>query len=287
MMNVTDYCIFSKHLQSLEIGEAAETAAEAGFTGIDLTVRPGGHVDTAGGDSLESDLAGAVKKIKSAGLTCPMIVTSIKSADDPGAERILRAAADQGITRYRMGYLKYDYHAGMKGNLDNFRTKMEQLCRLNEKTGVRGSYQNHGGNWLGSAVWDLWFTLKDLDPAWIGCQYDVKHAVMEGGNSWVNGLRMLLPWIKDGDIKDGMWRPGKDGGFVPASVPIGEGMVDWETWRGLLARGGFTGPLSLHFEFPLDPENPPEAGTSGWKKLMIEVMTRELGKCREITEGAG
>ncbi|MFP4382761.1 MAG: sugar phosphate isomerase/epimerase family protein [Spirochaetia bacterium] len=285
MINVTDYCIFSKHLHSLEIGEAAETAADAGFSGIDLTVRPGGHVDTGSGNSLESDLARAVEKINAAGLTCPMMVTSITGADDPGAEQVLRAAADQEITRYRMGYLKYDYTSGMEENLDTFRRKMEQLCRLNEKTGVRGSYQNHGGNWLGSAVWDLWYTLKDLDPAWIGCQYDVKHAVMEGGKSWINGLRILLPWIGDADIKDGLWRPGENGGFIPDSVPLGEGMVDWKSWRGLLNEGGFSGPLSLHFEFPLDPDNPEEPGSPEWKKQMTQVMRRELGKCRSFAEG--
>jgi len=37
-------CIFSKHLQWLNYDEMAETAAEIGFDGVGLTVRPRGHV---------------------------------------------------------------------------------------------------------------------------------------------------------------------------------------------------------------------------------------------------
>jgi L-ribulose-5-phosphate 3-epimerase len=36
--------IFSKHLQFLGYEDMAQAAAEIGFDGIDLTVRPGGHV---------------------------------------------------------------------------------------------------------------------------------------------------------------------------------------------------------------------------------------------------
>ena len=36
--------IFSKHLQFLIYKDMAEAAAEMGFDGIDLTVRPNGHV---------------------------------------------------------------------------------------------------------------------------------------------------------------------------------------------------------------------------------------------------
>ncbi len=39
--------IFSKHLQFLDCSSAAATAAEMGFAGLDLTVRPGGHVEPA------------------------------------------------------------------------------------------------------------------------------------------------------------------------------------------------------------------------------------------------
>ena len=36
--------VFSKHLQSFNYNEMSSFASEVGFDGIDLTVRPGGHV---------------------------------------------------------------------------------------------------------------------------------------------------------------------------------------------------------------------------------------------------
>jgi hypothetical protein len=38
-------CIFSKHLQWLNVADAARLAADIGFDGIDLTVRKGGHIE--------------------------------------------------------------------------------------------------------------------------------------------------------------------------------------------------------------------------------------------------
>jgi hypothetical protein len=37
-------CLFSKHLPKLNYAELASTVKQIGFEGVDLTVRPGGHV---------------------------------------------------------------------------------------------------------------------------------------------------------------------------------------------------------------------------------------------------
>src|SRR5205814_8116826 len=50
--------IFSKHLQFLNYHDMAEAAAEMGFDGIDLTVRPSGHVLT---ERVETDMPKAVE----------------------------------------------------------------------------------------------------------------------------------------------------------------------------------------------------------------------------------
>ena len=53
--------IFSKHLQFLNYQDMAEAAAEMGFDGIDLTVRPKGHVLP---ERVETDLPKAVEAMK-------------------------------------------------------------------------------------------------------------------------------------------------------------------------------------------------------------------------------
>jgi len=86
--------IFSKHLQFLQGAELAQTAADIGFDGIDITVRNGGHVDTA---RVRQDLPPLVAVIRNHGLEVPMITTDIVDADTPHTADILKAMAELGI----------------------------------------------------------------------------------------------------------------------------------------------------------------------------------------------
>ena len=63
--------VFSKHLQWLDYRGMAEAAAEIGFDGVDLTVRPRGHVLP---ERVEDDLPRAVEAVRQAGLRVEMII---------------------------------------------------------------------------------------------------------------------------------------------------------------------------------------------------------------------
>src|SRR4030095_3915600 len=64
--------IFSKHLQFLNYEDMADAAAEMGFDGVDLTVRPNGHVLP---ERVESDLPKAAEAMHKYGLA-PLLMTS-------------------------------------------------------------------------------------------------------------------------------------------------------------------------------------------------------------------
>ena len=66
--------IFSKHLQWLNYAEMAQVAAQIGFDGIDITVRPSGHVLP---ERVAEDLPKAVNAIRQAGMNVYMITTAI------------------------------------------------------------------------------------------------------------------------------------------------------------------------------------------------------------------
>jgi len=72
--------IFSKHLQFLDYKSTGEMAAELGFSGVDLTVRPKGHVLP---EEVEKMLPKAIKDIQKGGSVCKMITTSIESTSNP------------------------------------------------------------------------------------------------------------------------------------------------------------------------------------------------------------
>lgn len=272
-----DICLFSKHLQWLNYEEMAATVSEIGFDGVDLTVRPGGHVLS---ENIQSDLPKAVSAIKKAGLKVPMMTTRITSSQDHDTEKILDTAAQLGMTHYRMGYLKYDHKLSIPQNLDIYRRSIEKLARLNEKYKIHGAYQNHDGSNVGSAVWDLWLLFKDLDPQWIGCQYDVRHATVEGGHSWQLAMRLLAEYIQSTVIKDCVWLNNK-GKWNDQSVPLGEGMVDWDLYFKLLSELDISGPISLHYEYPVYDS----LLKGSRKEQTIQNMQRDLKWLREKIKG--
>src|SRR5438874_1023276 len=87
-------CFFSKHLPGMDAPRLATTLKTLGFAGVDLTVRPGGHIDPK---RVAQDLPPFVGGIRKEGLTVPMITTEIVSDADPVARPTLETAAALGI----------------------------------------------------------------------------------------------------------------------------------------------------------------------------------------------
>lgn len=271
-------CVFSKHLQWLPVPEAAKVAADMGFDGLDLTVRKGGHVDP---EHVETELPKAFYAIQKAGLKLPMIATDVIDPEEPLSESVLKTAGQLGIEHYRTAYLDYNPDSGVMADLARYAKQMQKLAALNQKHGIQGAYQNHAGTNVGAAVWDLRILLQDVDPRWLGVQYDIKHAVAEGGMSWVNGLDVLRPHINCFDIKDFVWAK-KDGKWRHELVPLGEGMVDYKTYLSLLKKYDLSGPMSIHYEYPLGgAEHGKKELTLDRDKTLI-AMKRDLDTLRTM-----
>ena len=258
-------CVFSKHLQWCKtFDEMAKVAAAIGFDGIDLTVRKGGHIDPA--DVVEK-LPQAVRAVKEAGLQVYMMTAGINDPDDPWTVPVLKTASELGIRYYRMGYLSYDKSQGVAKSLLLLRKKMAQLAQLNKKYQIHGAYQNHSGARVGGPVWDIWELVKDLDPRWIGCQYDIRHATVEGAFTWPLGMDLLKDHIKIIAIKDFQWGQQNDK-WVPINVPLGKGMVDFDAFFNLYKKYQVQGPISVHYEYPL--------GDAEHGKSELKISTNDL-----------
>lgn len=240
--------VFTKCLQFLSYDEIAEILAKQGFDGADLTVRKGGQVNP---EKVETELPKAVKALRKAGIDSKMIVTNVNDAEDPNSRRVLKTMADLGIQYYRMGYINYDSKKSMPENLDEIKLRFEKLEKLNREFGVNGNYQNHSGTRVGGPVWDLYHFLKDCNPEYIGVQYDIRHATVEGGESWPVGMKLLAPWIQTSDIKDFIWEKNEKGEWKLKNVPLGEGMVDFNKYFELYKSYNIEAPVSIHYEYDL------------------------------------
>jgi len=241
-------CIFSKHLQWLNIADAASLAAEIGFDGIDITVRSGGHVDPA---RAAEDLPNAVEAVRKAGLEVPMITAGIVTVKSPHADEILRTASALGIRRYRWGGFRLDARQSIPDQIAADRPAVRDLEALNRRYGVCAMYHTHSGvGQMGASIWDLYLLLKDFDPQFVGVNYDIGHATIEGGlGGWRNTASLMAPCMRGVALKDFYWEKNAKGVWEPRWCPIGEGMVNFTEFFEMLRAARFSGPFQLHFEY--------------------------------------
>ena len=143
--------------------ELAQAAKSAGFAGIDLTVRKGGHVKP---ERVKDDLPKAVEAIRREGLTVPMITTELLASDDPSAVPILSTAGKLSIPFLKPGYYHYKFVDVLK-ELEEAGAKFRGLVGLAEQYGVQVGYHNHAG-YIGAPIWDMARVMDTLDPRWAG-----------------------------------------------------------------------------------------------------------------------
>jgi sugar phosphate isomerase/epimerase len=175
-----------------------------------------------------------------------------------------------------MAYLQYDNTLGMDRSLDSLRRPMEALEELNRRCGITGCYQNHhgsSGGRVGGAVWDIREILEDRDPRWIGCQYDVRHAVAEATGSWDVGLRRIAPFIRSLCFKDFRWASVESA--QPVDVPAGQGIVPWEKCLTLLSALHVDVPMSVHCEWPLFDEAEASLSIPQRRSLAVSRLRRD------------
>jgi sugar phosphate isomerase/epimerase len=270
--------IFSKHLQWLNYADMAKTAAEIGFDGVDLTVRPKGHVLP---ENVETDLPKAVEAIRKTGLKAELLTTGITDAKATHTEKILKTANSLGIKTYRMGWLKYKAGTPIPEQLEAFKIQLAELAEMNKHYGLHGAYQNHAGASVGAALWDTWHIIKDLDPQYLGARYDIRHAMVEGMHSWELSLQLLAPHIRSLDIKDFIWAKNSEKWTVE-NVPLGEGAVDFGRYFTLLDELKIEGPMTLHMEYPLGGANAGESKLTVPPAQVIEAMRVDLIRLKKL-----
>lgn len=252
--------LFSKHLGWLTVDQLGPVASETGLKAVQLSVRPGGHVEP---ERAAVDLPRAVRTLKLAGVSVPSVVTALTDPADDFTRRVVGAIADAGVPMYRTGWYRVppgEDAQTLRAEIDRARAGFAGFARLSEELGVRACYENHAGAFLGASPWQLWDLVRDLPPERIGLEFDLRHAMIEGWYTWQPALELLLPWVATVLVKDFVWqRAGRDAkpspegepspGAVPVSVPLGDGVVDFPWLFDRLERAGFDGPVTLHLEY--------------------------------------
>ncbi len=273
--------VFSKHLQFLDYEELGTKAAELGFDGVDLTVRPGGHVEPA---NVTRDLPRAAAALRAAGLDLVLCTTALTTMEDPAAERLLDAIAEAGFRQLRLGWHRYPADLSLPAALEHFKPVAHALATALQQRGLQGAFQNHSGAaYIGASLWELWQILDGIDPAVLGLQFDIRHATAERGLSWPNEFRLAAPKIASLALKDFKWieNPATGRGMV-VDTPLSAGWVDWAAYAALLREHALTAPASLHFEYELGGAEHGRRELTLPPETVFEAMRSDLARARRL-----
>jgi sugar phosphate isomerase/epimerase len=234
-------CAFVKFVQSLSYDELAASIAEAGFDGIEATIRDKGQILP---EQVPDELPKLVEALKKHGLEITVMASSINRIDQPHTESVLRTAAALGIKRYRMEYYRYDLKRSVAEQLVELRPAVKDLAAMNRELGIAAVYQNHSGAYaVGATIWDLHELFRDYSTDEFGIAFDIRHATVEAGLSWPVLFNVATPHLGAVYVKDFVWD-----GKKPENVPLGEGRVD-RSFFTQLQKTNFTGPISVHVEY--------------------------------------
>jgi len=151
---------------------------------------------------------------------------------------------------------------------------------------MHGGFQNHSGEYVGASIWDLWYQLKGLDERYVGCNFDPRHATVEGGLSWPVDMKLIKNFIKGTIAKDFVWEK-KDNKWKAKNVPLGEGMVDFTKFFSLYKKFGLSGPISLHIEYPMFPGPEDEFSVKEKYKMAGKVIKRDFEMLKQYLKNSG
>ena len=256
-------CFFTKPLPTLDWRTLSRRVKPLGFEGLDLTVRPGGHVLP---ERAAEDLPRAVAAARDEGLDVPMITTALTSAGDPTARPILETAARLGVGRFKAGYYLYD-DGDPRAVVERAGRDFAGLVALAASLGIAGGFHNHSG-YVGAALWDAARFIEPLDPRAAGYYFDPRHAFAEGGaGAWRSAARLAAPRLLMIAAKDFRWTR-TPAGWKDENVPLGEGVVRWPDVLAILLGQGFGGPISVHVEY--EPPGEPR------EEAVLEAARRDL-----------
>lgn len=279
------YLMLSKPLENLTYPELADTVAELGMDGVDLTVRSPGHVLP---ERVKTDLPKAVRAVRERGLEVGWLTTAIESADSPHAEDILATAADLGIKQFKLGYYRYAGFGEMRRQITEVREQLQGIESLCRQYGMQAGVHAHDGPTLSATTHVVSLLLDGFDPAAL-CYYpDLGHIGIEGSfGGWIHGLDLLVDRINmlalenlaqfqevDPETEATRWQP--------KVVPFDQGFIPFPEAFQYLKQIGYTGYASFQAEY---------RGPNSFRDLnqaeLLAQVSRDLQYTKRLADEVG
>src|SRR5262249_6161425 len=102
----------------------------------------------------------------------------------------------------------------------------------------------------------------------------------EGGfGGWINSFRITGPHLRGVAVKDFLWEKDQRG-WKANFKPLGTGMVHFPEFFRMLAASRFSGPLQLHFEYPLGGAENGKRSITISREEVFTAMRKDLQQLR-------
>jgi len=245
-------CLYSQHLIKVEYEAVGMVLRDLGFDGCDLAVVPGSHIPP---EHAEQDLMRGIEAISGVGLEVPIVSTSVTSPNDPNGRQVLGIAGFMGIPLFRPGYWKYGNAPNREVRLAEVQREMIGLASIARAYNIATALHNSSGDCVGARLSDFTGILRNIDPRWVGYDFDPGFATETAGVDGAGGLMELaMPKLKAVTVRDFTWDQDQPDSRKAVPCPLGEGLVDWRSFFATLARARFVGPITIEVRYQAKDE---------------------------------
>ncbi len=244
-------CVYTEHFQSLPVPEVCKIFRTMGVNGLDLTVRPGGHVDP---EDVKVGLPKAVKAARDHGLEVMMLTTAITEPDRI-AEETFAACQQAGIRRIKMGYYPVGKAGALARRLSEVRRQLAGVAKLAARYEVLPCMHLHSGSTIPSNGFMLYDLLREIPPDRIGAYLDSFHmTITAGAGGWKQAIDLLTPWISLVALKNFQWHRGKRDELGQQRwrtdyCRLEDGVAPIPDFVKAIHRAGYRGFYTLHTEY--------------------------------------
>ena len=244
-------CVYTEHFQSLPIPKVCAIFKQMGVEGLDLTVRPGGHIEPR---DVKTELPKAVQAARDHGLKVMMLTTAITEAD-PIAEATLATCQQLGIGRIKMGYYRVGQFGMLSKRLAEVRRHLAAVAKLAAKYNVRPCVHVHSGPTIPSNGLMLHDLIREIPPERIGAYLDSHHMTITGGaGGWRQAIDLLRPWISLVALKNFQWQRTERGELGQQRwrteyCRLQDGVAPIPQFVRTIHQAGYRGFYTLHTEY--------------------------------------
>jgi sugar phosphate isomerase/epimerase len=247
-------CTYTEHFQKLPIPEVCKVFKRMGVDGLDLTVRPGGHIDPK---NVKNELPKAVEAAREHGLEIMMLTTGI-STPDRHAEEIVATCQKLNIDRIKLGYFPVGKFGDLTKRMDDARRRLDSIVKLTAKYNVRPCVHVHSGATIPSNGFMLYELIREMPPDRIGAYLDSYHMTITGGNGgWRQAIDLLRPWISLVALKNFQWERGQRDDIGQQRwrtnyCRLEDGIAPIPEFVSTIHQTGYRGFYTLHTEYHLN-----------------------------------